>query len=348
MRAWCTPSSRLHVVPAGFPDIPERLDWAVEAARQAGADLRTPSVEQLEAEECAALVDRVHIDRRLERLAKAAEPLRARLDTPDCPVSTGTPTAALVALQTTLVAWRHAAETGGAGLALVRPPGHHATPRLAMGFCYLNNVAIAARLAQDLGRRRVAILDFDVHHGNGTQELFYHRRDVLYTSIHEHGLFPGTGSYDEVGVEEGAGYTINVPLVRGAGDAHYARVMQELLAPALREFQPDLILVSAGYDPHHAEPLAEMDCSARAFYDWTALLARTADETCAGRLVLVLEGGYSLTWLGPCVENSLRALLGRGPSDIADRSAEPHPGQREMIENALELVLKTHRERLGL
>ena len=233
-------------------------------------------------------------------------------------------------------------------LCLVRPPGHHAGEDLIKGFCFLNNVALAAEAALRDGAERIAIVDFDVHHGNGTQELFYHRRDVLYTSIHEHGLFPGTGSYDEVGVEEGAGYTINVPLVRGAGDAHYARVMQELLAPALREFQPDLILVSAGYDSHHAEPLAEMDCSARAFYDWTALLARTADETCAGRLVLVLEGGYSLTWLGPCVENSLRALLGRGPSDIADRSVEPHPGQREMIESALELVLKTHRERLGL
>jgi len=306
MRAWCTPSSRLHVVPAGFPDIPERLDWAVEAARQAGADLRTPSVEQLEAEECAALVDRVHIDRRLERLAKAAEPLRARLDTPDCPVSTGTPTAALVALQTTLVAWRHAAETGGAGLALVRPPGHHATPRLAMGFCYLNNVAIAARLAQDLGRRRVAILDFDVHHGNGTQDVFYADPEVFVCSLHEDPRmqYPGTGYADETGAGSGLGTTLNLPLRSGTGGAEFLAALTEQALPALEGHRPEALLISAGFDTHLEDPLGRLRLVAGDFARMGRELAGLTKRLGIPSL-MVLEGGYA----SACFHEGLKPLL---------------------------------------
>lgn len=211
--------------------------------------------------------------------------------------------------------------------ALVRPPGHHATPARAMGFCLINNIAVAARYAvQQLGLQRVAIVDYDVHHGNGTQDIFYGDPDVLFISTHAAPFYPGTGSLGEMGDGKGAGATLNIPLPFGCGDGGYAAVFEQVVVPALRRFRPQLLFVSAGYDAHWSDPLGPMVLSVNGYARLTALLIELAEELCGGRLVMVLEGGYNLDALGACVVSSLRLLLGRpsGPDPIGEVSA-PEP-----------------------
>lgn len=195
--------------------------------------------------------------------------------------------------------------------ALVRPPGHHATPDRAMGFCLLNNIAVAARYAtRHLGLERVAIVDYDVHHGNGTQDIFYDDPAVLFCSTHAAPFYPGTGSLGEMGDRIRApGATLNVPLPFGAGDRGYAQVFAEVIAPALRRFRPQLILVSAGFDAHWTDPLGPMVLSVSGFAGLNQALLGLADELCDGRLVMVLEGGYNLDALAECSVAHVGQLL---------------------------------------
>jgi acetoin utilization deacetylase AcuC-like enzyme len=213
----------------------------------------------------------------------------------------------------------------GGAFALVRPPGHHAEADRAMGFCLFNNVAVAAAYAlRRHGLERVLVVDWDVHHGNGTMHAYYDRPDVLYFSIHQYPHYPGTGTVQEIGRGRGAGYTVNVPLPGGQGDADYLAVLRQVLLPVAGEYAPELVLVSAGFDVHRDDPLADMRVSSEGFAELTAVLRGLAAEHCPGRLVFALEGGYHLKALSEGVASVLAKLLEEKPEAGAEaaRAAE--------------------------
>jgi acetoin utilization deacetylase AcuC-like enzyme len=195
--------------------------------------------------------------------------------------------------------------------ALVRPPGHHAEPGQAMGFCLFNNVAIAAEAGRKLGAERVLVLDWDVHHGNGTQAAFESRRDVLYQSVHQYPYYPGTGAPHEVGQGAGEGFTVNCGLPGGATDADYRSIFEDLLLPVADAFQPQLVLVSAGFDPHRSDPIGGMLATERGFAAMCSAVRSLAERVCGGKLVLVLEGGYSLEGLSQSTHACIEVLAGR-------------------------------------
>jgi acetoin utilization deacetylase AcuC-like enzyme len=223
-------------------------------------------------------------------------------------------------------------------LAAVRPPGHHAEVDRAMGFCLFNNVAIGAAAARALGAARVAIVDWDVHHGNGTQAMFYTDPTVQFLSVHQHPFYPGTGAADEIGAGAGLRTTVNVPLPAGCGDREYIAVFDELLVPTMRSFAPDIIFVSAGFDAHTADPLASMELSTAGYAAIARRVCRLAEEVCEGRLVAVLEGGYDLVGLGDGVAAMVGAMESvQEPTAPAIERPEPGviaPGARSAIERA--------------
>jgi acetoin utilization deacetylase AcuC-like enzyme len=206
-------------------------------------------------------------------------------------------------------------------VALVRPPGHHAEADRSMGFCLLNNIAIAAAMARQEGASRVAVLDWDVHHGNGTQHIFAADPDVLYASVHQYPYYPGTGGPTEIGHGPGAGATVNVGLPAGAGDAELGAAFARVLAPAIRLFHPDILLVSAGFDAYAGDMLAGMRVSRAGFRALARASVALADELCDGRIACVLEGGYELGGLADGVVALVRALDPEGPRGERRRPA---------------------------
>lgn len=286
---------------AGHPESPKRLSRIVDTLQAnpvAGTSWRHA---------CPATDDEltaVHTPDHVARLA-ALNGSDARID-PDTVMSPGSWDAARLAAGAAVQAvddvWCGRAANA---FALLRPPGHHAEATAAMGFCLLNNAAIAAEAALRMGAARVAILDWDVHHGNGTQHLFQERADVLYLSAHQFPFYPGTGAPDEIGYGDGAGLTINCALPPGQGDADYGAVFHDLFLPALERFAPQVVIVSAGFDAHARDPLGQMGVTERGF---AAMCSAVADTKT--KLVLLLEGGYDVSALAGSVRACLDILVG--------------------------------------
>jgi acetoin utilization deacetylase AcuC-like enzyme len=236
---------------------------------------------------------RVHTADHLARVAEASRRAPCRLD-PDTYASARSDDVARLAAGAAVDLARAVARGDAtAGFAALRPPGHHAEASGPMGFCLFNNVAVAARALRADGVERIAIVDWDVHHGNGTQHSFEEEPDTLYVSTHQFPYYPGTGDFGEAGRGAGEGSTLNVPMPPACGDPEYVGVFQRLVVPALRHFRPEIILVSCGFDAHAADPLAAMEVSREGFADLTRLVRALAEDLCSRRLVFLLEGGYA-------------------------------------------------------
>jgi len=211
----------------------------------------------------------------------------------------------------TLLTPHSALNTPHAIFAFVRPPGHHAERGRGMGFCLFNNIAIAAEYAiEKHGLKRILIVDWDLHHGNGTQKAFYDRKDVLFFSSHQYPHYPGSGSFDEVGSGKGEGFTVNAPFPSGFGDTEYLAVYDRILKPIALEYKPELVLVSAGFDPYVKDPLGGMEVTGDGFGNLASIVREVADATCGGKVLLTLEGGYNPDGLREGVRSVLQALTG--------------------------------------
>ncbi len=289
-------------------------------------------------------LERVHEPRYIERVASTAGRPRTSLD-PDTQTSARSYEAALFAVGGCLEALdRIMAGEIKNGFAMIRPPGHHAEPSRAMGFCLFNNVAVAARYAQVRhGLSRVMILDWDLHHGNGTQWAFYDDPTVLYGSTHQYPYYPGSGSFQETGKGQGTGYTLNVPLSVGCGDSEFVGIYRRIFAAVGKVFKPQLLIISAGFDIYEGDPLGGMAVTGAGFGLLARVLLEMAEEVCQGRVLVALEGGYNLEGLRAGGKAVLLELMGR-PSSARDLVAVEAQG-KSRVDALVKRVSDAHGEK---
>jgi acetoin utilization deacetylase AcuC-like enzyme len=298
-----------HQTGTGHPEKPQRLTAIIQRLKENG--LLSQLTALAPAPASPEWLTTIHTPQYVERVRTSCKNGAPYLDSGDTPVSSESYEVAVAAVGGVLSAI-DAVMAGKVGNAFcaIRPPGHHAQKDRAMGFCLFNNVAIAARYVQKRHNcHKVLIVDWDVHHGNGTQAAFYDDPTVLYFSVHRSPFYPRTGFEAERGTGDGLGLTVNIPLPAGSGDNDYYRVLKEKLMPAAFAFHPDFVLISAGFDAHRDDPLGGMGLTAHGYGELTRMVKEIAEKCCNGRLVSVLEGGYGLEGLAESVESHLRGLM---------------------------------------
>jgi len=317
----------------------ERLETTMQVLRETGLPDRLVKVEATPVPMEHLL--EVHLQQYIDQVRKVADEGGGNLD-PDTYVNSHSYEVALLAAGGMLNLVQAVLQGRVKnGFALVRPPGHHAMPSRGMGFCIFNNVAVAAKYAlKQNGLSRILIVDFDLHHGNSTHEVFDDTSEVLYFSTHQYPYYPGTGHWDSIGRGEGEGFTVNVPLPAGVGDEGYECVFDEILYPIAERYHPELILVSAGYDAHWADPLGMMQLSVEGYACLTRTLKEMAEEFCGGHLVFTLEGGYDLKALAHSIAATLQILL--GDEEINDPLG-PSPRPTVSIDDLIVHIKGIHR-----
>jgi len=324
----------------GHPESPQRMAAVMELLQSKDIDSKVNKVDIT----IAGLeqIGFVHSDRMIRRLRRASDEGGGYLDA-DTYATEDSFSLALAAAGTTVHLVNLIMDsTADRGFALIRPPGHHAERDRVGGFCLFNNIAIAARQAQkEYGAERVLIVDIDVHHGNGTQDIFYDDPSVMYISLHQFGgfFYPGTGAIEDVGAGPGHGYNINIPFPPGAGDHWYLAAAEEIIIPIAGDFSPNIILVSAGFDAHWIDPLASERLSLTGYSNLVEKLIQLADDLCGGRILVVLEGGYHSTALSHGALNTVYRLM--GTEDLSDPLG-PSPQPEHDMTNVLAQLRDLH------
>ena len=292
----------------GHPERPDRLRYLMRHLLQSHVWHDLHHLHPVRADEKWIAV--VHPESYIEKIQQRCSAGETVLDTGDTHVCKESYNVALLAAGAVIQAVDQVL-TGKLERAFcaLRPPGHHAETSTVMGFCLFNNVAIGARYAQQKHKvERVAVIDWDVHHGNGTQEIFYEDQSVIYVILHQYPFYPGTGAAGETGEGKGKGFTLNCPMTAGSKEQEYLDAFRERILPALNKFQPELLMISAGFDAHKDDPLANIELTENSFSEMTKMAVEVAEKHCTGRIVSVLEGGYNLEALARSVEVHLNHL----------------------------------------
>lgn len=349
-----TPSSVVEIIedarfqshrgPEGHPERPERLVAIGEAIDRYRDRARIVAPREATPDE----ILRVHERRMLDVLEQTQRQPPGRFDADTYYSPSSYDVATLAAGGSVDLALRVLSGEVARGLAAVRPPGHHAEAGRSMGFCLLNNVAIAVRAIQaEQPTARILVFDWDVHHGNGTQHSFESDPDVLYISTHQFPFYPGTGDFAEEGEGRGRGTTLNIPMPAGSGDAEYIGVVERLVVPATLGFAPDIILVSCGFDAHRADPLASMDVTIEGYRAMAMIMRRLADSLCNGRIVHVLEGGYALEGVREGALAVLESLTVDAPSTETETRCGPEDLESgTILKHVIDRVVAVHGRRI--
>jgi acetoin utilization deacetylase AcuC-like enzyme len=305
-----------HDTGVGHPESARRIDAALEGVTRAGLDARTVRETGAHAE-TGRIIAKTHAEEYERELELACRGGMRLFHSIDNPISAQSYAAARAAVATSLTAAESMMQ-GERSFVIARPPGHHAERVQAMGFCFFNTIACVAEwLREQPGIERVFIFDFDVHHGNGTQALFDERDDVYYASMHRFPFYPGTGARNEIGSGRGRGFTQNIPLEAGLGDAAYLRAVEEQIVETIDDYAPNAILLSSGFDAHVRDPLGGMRVTERAYGEITERIVELADKHCQGRVLSLLEGGYDMEGLSASVAEHVTALSRSRPRDTA-------------------------------